>query len=197
MRRADLVFFIGTETGGMTTHFWSLPQPGTAAIQLDLNPENIGRNYSTQVAINGDAKAVVSRMVTLAQGTAPAHSDWLAEVAQVNAEWREQNDAVLTSDDAPTRPERICGDLSKFLPDDSIVVVDTGHAGMWMGGYYDLRTPQQSYLRSCGHLGGPCRPAWVRRPARLTVRPSCSRVTPAPGTTSVSSRRRCAGSSIR
>ncbi len=153
MRRADLVFFIGTETGGMTTHFWSLPQPGTAAIQLDLNPENIGRNYSTQVAINGDAKAVVARMVTLAQGTAPAHAEWLAEAARANAEWREQNDAVLTSDDAPTRPERICGDLSKFLPDDSIVVVDTGHAGMWMGGYYDLRTPQQSYLRSCGHLG--------------------------------------------
>jgi acetolactate synthase I/II/III large subunit len=24
---------------------------------------------------------------------------------------------------------------------------------MWMGGMYDLRTPQQSYIRSAGHLG--------------------------------------------
>ena len=24
---------------------------------------------------------------------------------------------------------------------------------MWMGGFYDLRTPDQSYLRSAGHLG--------------------------------------------
>jgi acetolactate synthase-1/2/3 large subunit len=39
------------------------------------------------------------------------------------------------------------------VPDDAIVVVDTGHAGMWMGGMYDLRTPQQSYMRSAGHLG--------------------------------------------
>ena len=39
------------------------------------------------------------------------------------------------------------------MPDDAIVVVDTGHAGMWMGGLYDLRTPQQSYMRSAGHLG--------------------------------------------
>ena len=39
------------------------------------------------------------------------------------------------------------------MPDDAIVIVDTGHAGMWMGGMYDLRTPTQSYMRSAGHLG--------------------------------------------
>ena len=39
------------------------------------------------------------------------------------------------------------------MPDDAIVVVDTGHAGMWMGGMYDLRTATQSYMRSAGHLG--------------------------------------------
>jgi acetolactate synthase-1/2/3 large subunit len=32
-------------------------------------------------------------------------------------------------------------------------VVDTGHAGMWMGGMYDLKSPDQSYMRSAGHLG--------------------------------------------
>ena len=39
------------------------------------------------------------------------------------------------------------------MPDDAIVVVDTGHAGMWMGGMYDLTSPRQSYMRSAGHLG--------------------------------------------
>ena len=33
------------------------------------------------------------------------------------------------------------------------MVVDTGHAGMWMGGMLDLRSPRQSYMRSAGHLG--------------------------------------------
>jgi len=32
-------------------------------------------------------------------------------------------------------------------------VVDTGHAGMWMGGMFDLTNAQQSYMRSAGHLG--------------------------------------------
>ena len=40
-----------------------------------------------------------------------------------------------------------------LVPDDAIVVVDTGHGGMWMGGQFDLRTREQSYIRSAGHLG--------------------------------------------
>src|SRR6516162_6908552 len=40
---ADLVCFIGTETGGMTTHFWAVPKIGTPAIQIDIDPEAIGR----------------------------------------------------------------------------------------------------------------------------------------------------------
>jgi acetolactate synthase I/II/III large subunit len=39
------------------------------------------------------------------------------------------------------------------VPDDAILVVDTGHAGMWMGGMFDLTSPRQSYMRSAGHLG--------------------------------------------
>src|SRR6202023_50832 len=57
------------------------------------------------------------------------------------------------SDAVPIRPERVCHELSKHVPDDAIVVVDTGHAGMWMGGMFDLRTARQSYMRSAGHLG--------------------------------------------
>ena len=52
------------------------------------------------------------------------------------------------------------------MPDDAIVVVDTGHAGMWMGGMYDLRTPVQSYMRSAGHLG------WAF-PAGLGAKAAC------------------------
>src|SRR6266478_4590522 len=44
--QADLVCFIGTETGGMTTHFWAVPKIGVRAIQIDVDPEALGRNYS-------------------------------------------------------------------------------------------------------------------------------------------------------
>jgi acetolactate synthase-1/2/3 large subunit len=59
----------------------------------------------------------------------------------------------MRGDDLPMRPERLCAELTAIMPDDAIVVIDTGHAGMWMSQYFDLSAPGQDYLRSCGHLG--------------------------------------------
>ena len=58
---ADLVCFIGTETGGMTTHFWAVPKIGTPAIQIDIDPEALGRNYPLRPRCCGDAKVTLAR----------------------------------------------------------------------------------------------------------------------------------------
>ena len=77
-----------------------------------------------------------------------------SEAQKICKEWYAKYKPALESDAVPIRPERICARTHrKHVPDDAIVVVDTGHAGMWMGGMYDLRSPTQSYMRSAGHLG--------------------------------------------
>jgi acetolactate synthase-1/2/3 large subunit len=152
--RADLVCFVGSEAGSMTTHFWALPRIGTPAIQIDIEPEALGRNYPLKAAINGDAKVTLEKMVARADAaTAAKRKAWVAEAQSICADWRKKVEPDLTSDAVPIRPERLCAELTRNVPDDAIVVVDTGHAGMWMGGMYDLRTPDQSYMRSAGHLG--------------------------------------------
>src|SRR5579871_2407820 len=154
VNRADLVCFIGTEAGGMTTHFWAVPPIGTPAVQIDINPEALGRNYPLLAAINGDAKVTLARMLAAAdRASVGKRKAWIAETQRICAEWREKYHALLTSDAVPIRPERLCAELTRHIPDDAIVVVDTGHAGMWMGGMYDLTSPRQSYMRSAGHLG--------------------------------------------
>ncbi len=151
---ADLVCFIGTETGGMTTHFWAVPKIGTLAVQIDIDPEALGRNYPLAAAVNGDAKVTLARMVAAAdRGTAQTRAGWIAEVQKLCADWRAKYRTALTSDAVPILPERLCHELTRHVPDDAIVVVDTGHAGMWMGGMFDLTSPRQSYMRSAGHLG--------------------------------------------
>ena len=154
VNRADLVCFIGTETGGMTTHFWAVPKIGIPAIQIDIEPESIGRNYPLQASVLGDAKAVLSAMLVQADKTsAKKRAAWIAEIATLRSDWAVKYKPMLESDSVPINPGRICGDLTKHVPDDAIVIVDTGHAGMWMGGLYDTRVPTQSYIRSAGHLG--------------------------------------------
>jgi acetolactate synthase-1/2/3 large subunit len=154
VNRADLVCFIGSETGGMTTHFWAVPTIGTPAIQIDIEPESLGRNYPLQASVLGDAKAVLDAMLKLAdRASAKKREAWVKEISALRGEWYAKYKPVLESDSVPIHPARICHELTQHVPDDGIVVVDTGHAGMWMGGMYDLRKPTQSYLRSAGHLG--------------------------------------------
>ena len=66
VNRADLVCFIGSETGGMTTHFWAVPKIGTPAIQIDIDPEALGRNYPLVAMVNGDAKVTLAAMLKVA-----------------------------------------------------------------------------------------------------------------------------------
>ncbi|MBI2714926.1 MAG: thiamine pyrophosphate-binding protein [Rhizobiales bacterium] len=167
VNRADLVCFIGSETGGMTTHFWAVPKIGTPAIQIDIEPEALGRNYPLQASVLGDAKAVLSAMLAKADKTsALKRAPWVTEIAGLRDEWYAKYKADLNSDVVPIHPARICQELTQHVPDNGIVVVDTGHAGMWMGGMYDSRVPTQSYIRSAGHLG------WAF-PAALGAKAAC------------------------
>ncbi|MGA2893997.1 MAG: thiamine pyrophosphate-binding protein [Xanthobacteraceae bacterium] len=151
---ADLVCYVGSETGGMTTHFWTVPKIGTQAIQIDIEPQALGRNYPLAAAVNGDAKVTLTHMLSAAdRSSAKARAGWIAEAQKLCGAWRDKYKSSFESDAVPIRPERLCHELSRHVPEDAIVVVDTGHAGMWMGGMFDLTSPRQSYLRSAGHLG--------------------------------------------
>src|ERR1051325_11022159 len=145
---------VGTTTGGMTTHFWAVPKIGTPAIQIDIDPEALGMNYPLQARVNGDAKVTLTRMLAACdKNTAAKRKAWVAQAQGIVKEWYAKYKKDLESDATPIHPARICHELSNHVPDDAIVCVDTGHAGMWMGGMYDLRTDKQSYMRSAGHLG--------------------------------------------
>jgi acetolactate synthase-1/2/3 large subunit len=151
---ADLVCFVGTSAGGMTTHVWAVPKIGTPAVQIDIEPEHLGRNYPLKARVLADAKTALAQMLAQCdRASARRRAAWLERVRAIGAEWRAKYRAMLESDAAPIRPERICAELTRHVPDDAIVLSDTGHAGMWMGGMYDLRSAKQSFMRSAGHLG--------------------------------------------
>lgn len=154
LAEADLVLFVGTRAGSMVSHFWRLPPVGTAVIQIDIDPAVIGRNYPVEIGINADARAALEAMESIAnKGQAPARDAWLARVREFGAQWRQERSALIASDNRPVRPERLCNELSRWLPPEAILVVDTGHAGMWMASMFELEYATQGFMRSAGHLG--------------------------------------------
>ena len=149
---ADLVIFIGSRTGSQVTNEWTLLAAGTTVIQIDINPVEIGRSYATKVAMQGDAKAAVARLLAN-MGPQPGRAEWTQRTQQLVGEWREAVAPLANSDAVPIRPERLCREITEYLPSDAILVSDTGHAGIWTGAMIDLKYPGQTYIRCAGSLG--------------------------------------------
>ncbi len=149
---ADLVVFIGSHTGGQVTHFWQIPRPGTPVIQIDVDPVQIGRNYPAEVAIQGDAKVTLERLAEAVESV-PHRPTWTGRVREHVDGWRAEFDGLLRSDAVPIRPERLCHEITEFMPPDAILVSDTGHAGIWTGTMIEITQPGHTYLRCAGSLG--------------------------------------------
>ncbi len=60
---------------------------------------------------------------------------------------------MYNSDAVPIRPERICREITEFLPGNAVLVVDTGHSAIWSGTLVGLKRAGQRYIRCSGTLG--------------------------------------------
>lgn len=149
---ADLVFFLGSHTGSQVTNSWQVPCRGTRVMQLDIDPQELGRNYPNVVSLCGDARAVLTQLLDAVEPR-PGIRPWLDRVARLVADWRQKVQPLRNSEAMPLRPERICKEIEAWLPTDAVLVSDTGHAGIWSGTHIELHHPTQSYIRAAGSLG--------------------------------------------
>jgi acetolactate synthase-1/2/3 large subunit len=151
---ADLVFFIGSRTGGQVTARWQVPKPGVPVIHLDIDAAEIGRNYPTKAGLLGDARTVLRQMIDAAgAGTGRTREAWLSRMRGLVAEWRASIAANLDSDASPMRPERVCREITRALPEGGVLVCDTGHSGIWAGTVAEMTRPRQRLIRCAGSLG--------------------------------------------
>jgi acetolactate synthase I/II/III large subunit len=149
---ADLVFFIGSHTGSQVTNNWRIPAIGAPVIQLDIDPLELGRNYPNTVSLLGDAKVTLHRLLEVLKPAA-LKAEWVQCVEDLVGGWRAEVGPLRDSDAIPMRPERICKEITEFLPPNAVVVADTGHSGIWTGTMLDLKHPGQRYIRCAGSLG--------------------------------------------
>ena len=152
VNEADLVFYIGSHTGSQVTNEWRVPSPGTPVVQIDIDPRELGRTYPAEVAMHGDAKATLRRLIEALEPIG-GRSDWVGRAQQLVQEWRDDVAPRANSEAVPIIPERLCNEITKFLPPDAVLVADTGHSGIWTGSMIDFNHPSQQYIRCAGSLG--------------------------------------------
>jgi acetolactate synthase-1/2/3 large subunit len=149
---ADLVIYIGSHTGDQVTHNWTIPAPGTAVVQIDIDPAEIGRSYAGAIGVVGDAKIAAAKLAAALHARA-ASDVWLLRVQSLVGTWREEIEPLRQSDAMPIRPERLCKELNDILPENVVLVADTGYASIWTATMISLNHPGQTYLRAAGSLG--------------------------------------------
>ena len=149
---ADLVLYIGSHTGSQVTNEWTVPSLDTPVIQIDIDPSELGRSYPAKATLHGDARACLRRLMEGLEPLGP-RTEWVNRAQELVAEWREGVSEVANSDGSPIRPERLCKELTAYLPTDAVLVSDTGHSGIWTGTMIDLKEQTQQYIRCAGSLG--------------------------------------------
>ncbi|MGH7029147.1 MAG: thiamine pyrophosphate-dependent enzyme, partial [Stellaceae bacterium] len=75
------------------------------------------------------------------------------EAARIVADWRASMAPLAGDERAPIRVERLCAEITRALPEDGILVADTGYSGIWTGTMIDFNGTGQTYLRAAGSLG--------------------------------------------
>ena len=149
---AELVLFVGCDTGDQVTLNWRVPPPGTAVVQIDADPVELGRSYPKTTGLLGDPKATLARLNQVI-GRPARDTGFAEEAARIIADWRATMAPLIESDTAPPRVERLCAEVTQALPSDGIMVADTGYSGIWTGTMIELNGAGQTYLRAAGSLG--------------------------------------------
>ena len=152
VHEADLVVFVGCHTGDQVTHTWRIPPLDTPAVQIDIDPTELGRSYHNTLGLMGDPKATLAKLL-VALGKPKRDTAFADRAAGMMAAWREARAALLTSDAVPITPDRLCAEITAALPEDGIVVADTGYSGIWTSTLIELNGTTQTYLRAAGSLG--------------------------------------------
>lgn len=130
-READVILAVGTRLAEANSSSWdarfTFAIPPTRLIHIDIDSNEIGRNYPTELGIVADAKQALSLIAQAAQGRKHRDRGNLREkIAQGRkafaANWADYYD----SDQYPLRPERILGEVRAALPEDGFLVTDVG-----------------------------------------------------------------------
>ena len=140
-RNADVILALGTRFDDRATSAW-LPGltyriPPTRLIHVDIDPNEIGRNFQPAIGIIADARLALEQLLALRSDRGPRPEGWLERIDGWRKKWDAATRAPRTSDAVPIRPERVVADVRRVVPEDGVVLVDVGAHHNWMVAEYD------------------------------------------------------------
>ncbi|MFX0103291.1 MAG: thiamine pyrophosphate-binding protein [Candidatus Hodarchaeota archaeon] len=160
-READVVLALGTKFS-YTLGYGKAPlwNPDGKVIQVDIDPQMIGKNKPVDIGILGDCRVVLEQLLETL-GTRGAgkigSKDWLPALKEERRLEIDTARPKLNSTKTPIHPLRVIGDLTSFINPEDILVADGGDIQVLTSTHVDFtkhREPR-TFISSIGmgHLG--------------------------------------------
>lgn len=140
LQEADVVLAVGTRL----SVFGTLPcydidyfPKHAKIIQVDINPRNIARTHPVEVGIIGDAKATAHELLAKLQEAVPARNDKkrLEVTAKRKGDWEQELFTLAMVEGNPINPRRALLELTKALPENTIISTDIGNVSSTANAY--------------------------------------------------------------
>jgi acetolactate synthase-1/2/3 large subunit len=149
---ADVVLAVGSKLS--VTDFASEnpkllnPQRQTL-IQVDIETRNASWSFPAEIALIGDAKAVLTQLVSALTAADGIAAETIAARRARLQRARQQhgffNAAELTSDAAPLLPQRAIKEIQRTVANDAIITCDAGENRIFMTHYFQTKAPERFF----------------------------------------------------
>ena len=155
--RADVILFVGTRTNQNGTDSWTLFPKTARFIHIDVDSQEVGRNYEA-LRLVGDAKLTLEHLRRTLSGQdlgkrRQARPQLEQDLAAGHAAFQKEAGAFSASAAMPIRPERLMQDLNRVLKPDSVVVSDASYSPIWAANYLTSQRAGMRFLAGRGLAG--------------------------------------------
>ena len=140
MVEADCVLAAGSRFSDRSVGTFEEFEKRLKIIHMDVDPAEIGKNQTTNVAVVGDVKASLRIMVKmLIQKAIKKTGDypWLKRVKETKEYFKEN----LKIPDHPLAAAKVLRKLREVLPHQSIITTEVGQHQMWASLFFDVIQP--------------------------------------------------------
>ena len=141
-RQADVLLALGVRFDDRTSSSWipgySFTIPPTKLIHVDIDPEEIGRNYPVTLGLMADVRTFVRQLLAeldareIASEPAGPRRKWLADIDTYRKTWNTFVAPGMIDESTPINPQRAAVEIDKALPEDAILVSDIGVHHNWL-----------------------------------------------------------------
>jgi acetolactate synthase-1/2/3 large subunit len=130
-KEADVILAVGTGFGEADCSSWNpkytFAIPPSRLIQIDLDPQEIGKIYPVEIGIVGDARETLRDLIRHAGDEHSAdRAPRLAEIQRRKQSWADELAESQHDEGTPIHPARLLAEISKAAPQDAIFVTDVG-----------------------------------------------------------------------